>query len=88
MYILCFQQKKFPILKIKNVKRVKFVKEKSKDWKKKIKKNIRNEPQQKNEIKIDHKSDANSNATTFYFTLQNNSVQLVKNDTINEGQTA
>ena len=37
--------------------------------------------------KIDHESDANSNATTFYFTLQNKDcVQLVKNATIHEGQ--
>ena len=58
------------IRKIKNVKRVKVLKEKSRDLKKKDQKEYENEPQQKRD-KIDHESDANSNATTFYFTLQN-----------------
>ena len=55
------------IRKLKNVKRVKVQKEQSKDKKKqRSRKNIKNKPQQKRD-KIDHESDANSNATTIYF---------------------
>ena len=43
----------------------------------------------KKEIKIDHESDANSNAITFYYILQNKIVcSLLKNATIHEGQTS